>query len=635
MGAAVYDEAADGFSSGAPRPGNAVLARQLFQPAERWGWVHQQPVVPAEGFTEPEPAWTALDTSNIERFKGWRRSARQGAVRRTGVGLALIGGGWLAPSVAPHVGVWSPIAVAAGAVLSVGPFLGPSVLIWAARVRNLLLRYRFGQEHKRWESRRRQHEFWQQQRHAQRPTWEPITPGQTTRVDVIGGTGHGWASLVTTMGASLVAEGTSITVVDLSEERVGGGLAMFAAGLGYPVQQVDLPDSLGQFDLLDNLTPAGVAELIAHAVYTLPTAGTRTDHRALHRDLIRAVVDELGEKVTWSRLVAGLMVLRRVHTLVSAELPLSKEEIRAITAKIDLVGSSERVSEQVQYLTAVLSPLAERDTSASAASSGSTIGEVRMWPPRGVTVVATGGTHESTREMLDALLVRRLVIDLSVHERAGAPSVLILAGADHLGLATIEAVAKQAQRVGVRVVLLLAHLRDDLRKLLGTGDGATVLMRLGNAHDAKEAAEFIGRHHTFVLSQITDTVGKSFSDSQSTSQGSSDSTGRSEGTSTAKTRAAFQAMASGYSSSTQDSVTTSRAQTWQDTVSTTSSESTSTGTTRSRVYEFQVEPTKIQSLPHTAFILVEHGRDGRRVVAGDCNPGIGLLPQVLFNPEQD
>jgi hypothetical protein len=75
-------------------------------------------------------------------------------------------------------------------------------------------------------------------------------------------------------------------------------------------------------------------------------------------------------------------------------------------------------------------------------------------------------------------------------------------------------------------------------------------------------------------------------------------------------------------------VAESRTRSWQDTASRSQAESTMTGETRSRVYEFAVEPTTIQALPVTAFILVETGGSGRQVVLGDCNPGICLYDRV-------
>jgi len=41
------------------------------------------------------------------------------------------------------------------------------------------------------------------------------------------------------------------------------------------------------------------------------------------------------------------------------------------------------------------------------------------------------------------------------------------------------------------------------------GGGATAFMRLGNHHEAEQAASFIGRHHKFVLSGFTATMGGS------------------------------------------------------------------------------------------------------------------------------
>jgi hypothetical protein len=79
--------------------------------------------------------------------------------------------------------------------------------------------------------------------------------------------------------------------------------------------------------------------------------------------------------------------------------------------------------------------------------------------------------------------------------------MLVVAGADRIGLAGLESLARQCRRVGVRLVLLLERPRGDLKELLGSSDSATILMRLGNAQDAAAAAEFIGRGHKMVLSQ--------------------------------------------------------------------------------------------------------------------------------------
>ncbi|MEE1743367.1 MULTISPECIES: hypothetical protein [unclassified Streptomyces] len=45
-----------------------------------------------------------------------------------------------------------------------------------------------------------------------------------------------------------------------------------------------------------------------------------------------------------------------------------------------------------------------------------------------------------------------------------------------------------------------------------------------------------------------------------------------------------------------------------------------------------IEPTQIQALPATGLVLVETGPAGRRVVSGDCNPGINFLPRLSARP---
>ena len=94
--------------------------------------------------------------------------------------------------------------------------------------------------------------------------------------------------------------------------------------------------------------------------------------------------------------------------------------------------------------------------------------------------------------------------------------------------------------------------------------------------------------------------GISVSESGSTSVSKSGSTGR---TPTA-----------GWSTSTTHGWSTQRSTNWSTGWSETA------GETRTRVYEFTVEPTQIQALHQTAFILVESGPAGRNVIVADCNP---------------
>ena len=62
------------------------------------------------------------------------------------------------------------------------------------------------------------------------------------------------------------------------------------------------------------------------------------------------------------------------------------------------------------------------------------------------------------------------------------------------------------------LVLTYRSIPAQVKERLGRGNAAVAFMRLGNAEDAKVAAEQIGTEHRFVLSQLTDTVGANFVD---------------------------------------------------------------------------------------------------------------------------
>ena len=77
------------------------------------------------------------------------------------------------------------------------------------------------------------------------------------------------------------------------------------------------------------------------------------------------------------------------------------------------------------------------------------------------------------------------------------------------------------------LTLLFRHLRDDATALIG-GAAATAFMRLGNHHEAEQAASFIGRHHKFTVSGWTATQGGEHS--TASTSGYSHGTSQSRGT---------------------------------------------------------------------------------------------------------
>ncbi|MCM3885407.1 hypothetical protein [Frankia sp. R82] len=482
----------------------------------------------------------------------------------------------------------------------------------------------------------------------------PITaPASTPRVDVFGGDGDGWASLLATAGASLLASGTGVLLVDLSERTVGGGLARLAGQAQCPVESWDLPGQLDEVQLLAGLGPREAGELVADAFE--PTGAREPDphRRALHADLISAVNEVLGENLTFRRLAEGLRVLEGLED-ASRTVAISPSEAMALVGRMNVFGRGERIPDELRYLRSSLQALCaspmndlapdRRGLSVGGATGTEPSGAVggrplaAWWPVRGLRVIATSSRMAATpyKELADRLVIQALLRQLRrrTQRPAAGRDLVVVAGADALGRPVLTMLSRHAEIAGTRLVLLFERLADDAERLLGSQGATTIIMRLGNGKDATTAAEFIGRGHRFVLSQVTAQVGRSFtagdSDSVGTQDGTSDTTGTSGGSAKTYDRTRLLPWLQNTSTNTgwQESVTTSRSRTWQRTVNTSVSDSTTDGETSARVYEFLVEPTTVQTLPTTAFLLINAVDGPERVAMGDCNPGTVLLPRV-------
>jgi hypothetical protein len=202
------------------------------------------------------------------------------------------------------------------------------------------------------------------------------------------------------------------------------------------------------------------------------------------------------------------------------------------------------------------------------------------------------------------------------HVGTGAGS-LIIVGCDHIGLKSLESLAQLARRADLKTVLVLEHLRGDLVQLLGGSDSASLIMRMGNAQEAAAAAEHIGRGHKFVMNQISRQLSDATSEGEAKQWGATGAVSDSHSLGGDHQRRHWSR-----------STSFSRSDTWSRTVNWSTTNTVTDGATVSRVYEFAVEPTQIQSMPTTAFIFVGTAAGHRHVVAGDCNPGISLLDRV-------
>src|SRR5262249_507779 len=110
-----------------------------------------------------------------------------------------------------------------------------------------------------------------------------------------------------------------------------------------------------------------------------------------------------------------------------------------------------------------------------------------------------------------------LVIALAETLRSSRPGsgwqrTTFVLGAGRLPAEGLDRLSAAAELAGTGLLLGYRSIPAHVRDRLGRGDSAVAFMRLGNAADARLAADQIGTEHRFVVSQLTDTVGASVSD---------------------------------------------------------------------------------------------------------------------------
>jgi hypothetical protein len=223
-------------------------------------------------------------------------------------------------------------------------------------------------------------------------------------------------------------------------------------------------------------------------------------------------------------------------------------------------------------------------------------------------------------------------------------------GADRLRGDTLDRLCDACESTGTGLVLAYRAIPPHVKQRLGRGNAAVAYMRLGNAEDAKAASEQLGTEHRFVLSQLTDTIGRSVTDttagsytsttgstsSLAASWSASEGTARSTGHGRTETGGVLPSRASGSRNvQTSDSRGTSESESvsagiststaWGMTTSRATGDSQSLARALQRSREFLVEQHELQQLPVSAMIVSYAAPPGRQVVMADANPGIGGL----------
>lgn len=610
---------------------------------ERWGWELRAPEVPTPTpFTDRPPGLPAVEAPWLTKLAGSRDRSAGGwwsHVRRI-CALAVCGTAtWLSTAFSNEYSGWVTGALGAGTAVVAYFTLRPVLLPWWGDLRYRRWRRSLVasqqsvlEETREWARRRAEHE--QDRSTGVRPEhWEPLRPVTTHRVDVYGGDPSGAASLLLSVAGSQLRTGAKVTVVDLSQDAICHDLVRQVGREGRSVEASLLPDDLAAVDLLANLTPEDVGTVVAEAVHVSERDRSAGGDRTLDATLVEQICGCLRGQMTFTRLHASLRVVAYQEPCPPA---LSREEYDDL---VDLLGEGARRSTEARLfrLAAALQRLAALE-SPGPESGGSESGEppgararpsdpdLRVWE-LSERVGDLGG--ELLAHVLFQVLSHRLR-----HDERGGSRVLVVVGADRFRRTHIERLDQLARRRGVRLVLFFRHLREDAVDLLGGGE-AVMFLRLGNAREAEQAASFIGRDHRLVLSQFTVSRSSSLSSTVGTSRTDSVSRQESESSGRQWSRSRnyhYGALMDFPHDSGARTKGDQRTTTWGTSTSVSSGESWSeqTGTSDSqsmgyqRVYEFSVEPTFLQALSPTAFVLIDP-RDPGSPRLGDCGPEIDQM----------
>jgi hypothetical protein len=638
-------------------PGGPVTAWPNADPARVClGWQHA-PARPDPGPPPPRPA----GEQSLRLDPGWvaaqrlvegrlARPARLGFAACAAVAGLLVAA-WLAGLItAALAGSGALAALAGAATCARSAILGRrrlAALISAERDRiaaanvaeQRLLTVRQAEHasaYRAWRDRRTSFE--------QQQVWFAVAPSAgIDRVDVAGGTLAGWSALLTTIAVPRLSAGGQVTVLDLTEGAVAADLVNLAHRAGLRPLVWTLPRDLPRLDLGTGLGTAALADVLALAVSASPEAGQTVDTSA-DCALLERVLGVLGPDPAMAQVSAALRVLAdigdpradlRSGLLTAGQL----ERIGTLFGR----GAAERVV--IERAWALESRLRWLNSLGS--------DPVSMQPSR-LRVAALDRRYGVIGNRMLGTYLTAALTHMLRQVSPGSPweHVLCLLGADRLRGEVIDLLTDACEVSRTGLVLGYRSAGEQVRERLGRGNAAIAFMRLGNGADARAASELIGTEHRFVVGQLTDTVGTSYSDTWGDSYTSTVGTSDSVADSTSVSESAGHSRGRGrsrqdrfapfgdftgsssrdtsYSMSESGSVSLtegiSSGTSWGLSLSRALGENASLGRTTQRSREFLVEADELQRLPPSAVIVSYPGPSGRTVVLADANPAIGTLP---------
>ena len=365
------------------------------------------------------------------------------------------------------------------------------------------------------------------------------------------------------------------------------------------------------------------------------------------RAILERVARVFGDQPSIGQLAAGLRSLAEIGDPRDdiRRGQISAAQAEAIAGLYGRVAGGQVITERALGLEARLRTL-------------ETLGSAPVTlPPSRLRVVALDRAADVTHTQVLATYVTAALTHLLRRQPRGPAwqHTLLVAGGEKLRGDLLDRLSDACEASGTGLVLTYRSLPAHVRERLGRGNAAVAFMRLGNADDARAASEQIGTEHRFVVSQLTDTVGDSVSDTGSYSYtstvGTADSVavsasasqgrghGRGHGQSWSGLGAFAPRTASGHQESNW-SEGISESLSWTGSSNTTTAwglqtaravaASMSVARTSQRSREFLVEQHELQQLPPSAMIVSYASAAGRRVVFADANPGILTLPTATL-----
>jgi hypothetical protein len=500
---------------------------------------------------------------------------------------------------------------------------------------------------------------WQQRAAAfgRQPHWYGASlPAGVHRIDVAGGTVAGWSALLTTIAATRLAAGGEVTVLDLTEGGVAADLLALARGAGIEPLVWVLPADLPVLPLGADLRGDALADVLALTVAAGGATGDGGTARppadaASDAALLGRVLALLGPEAGLPHLVAALRSL--AHAADPSEILasglLTSRQLSALAAAFGRDLQSRLVVDRAWAIAAALRPVELLGT------------RLTTLPPSRLSLAWIDRRADAAGSRA---LAAYLAVALTAAQRRAAPGppwqqTVVLLGAERLPTEVLDRLTDACESAGTGLACCYRSVPGHVAARLGRGEAAVAFMRLGNAQDARVAAEHIGTEHTFVLSQLTETVSSSLTDTTGDSYTSTVGTADSLGASVSRTGTAGRSSGrgrqgswlagpgglagSGRSASQDASVSLADSESvsvteginagtsWGLSTSSALGVNASLAWAAQRSREFVVEQHELQHLPASAVLLCVPGRGGGRVLLADANPAIMGLPTATMS----